>query len=69
MFENFTILCYDLQEIASPVPLVSEIPSGMIAAKDHPTYKRFMRMVQVGVPEPAVRNKMQAEGLDPTILR
>lgn len=52
-----------------PAPsAVPELPSGMISAKEHPTYKRFIRMVEVGVPEPAVRNKMKIEGLDPDIL-
>lgn len=46
-----------------------EVPSGMISAKEDPTYKRFFKMLQVGVPEPAVRIKMQAEGLNPNILR
>lgn len=48
---------------------VPEIPSGMMSAREDPTYKRFFKMLQVGVPEPAVRLKMQAEGLNPNILR
>ncbi|XP_034256301.1 WASH complex subunit 3 [Thrips palmi] len=60
------VISNEVEVVVPPGP--PEVPSGMIAAKDHPTYKRFLRMVQVGVPEPAVRNKMQAEGLDPDIL-
>lgn len=40
-----------------------------IPAKEDPVFKRFFRMLHVGVPEPAVKLKMQAEGLDPEILR
>ncbi|XP_075407211.1 WASH complex subunit 3 isoform X2 [Tenrec ecaudatus] len=36
-------------------------------AKD-PRYARYLRMVQVGVPVMAIRNKMTAEGLDPDLL-
>ncbi|XP_017013216.2 WASH complex subunit 3 [Drosophila takahashii] len=31
-------------------------------------YRKFFKMVQVGVPAPAVKQKMQAEGLEPRIL-
>ncbi|XP_054273016.1 WASH complex subunit 3 isoform X2 [Macrosteles quadrilineatus] len=37
------------------------------AAKD-PALARFFKMIQVGVPLPAVKLKMQQEGLDPNLL-
>lgn len=36
--------------------------------QDRPEYDRFVRMVQVGVPLPAVKLKVSLEGLDPNIL-
>lgn len=39
----------------------------MTVAKD-PRYARYLKMVQVGVPVMAIRNKMAMEGLDPNLL-
>ncbi|XP_028133267.1 WASH complex subunit 3 [Diabrotica virgifera virgifera] len=39
-----------------------------IAAKDDPRFKKFFKMLQFGVPEPAVKLKMKNEGIDPSIL-
>nr|XP_020455134.1 WASH complex subunit 3 [Monopterus albus]XP_020455135.1 WASH complex subunit 3 [Monopterus albus] len=39
----------------------------MTVAKD-PRYTRYLKMVQVGVPVMAIRNKMVMEGLDPNLL-
>lgn len=39
----------------------------MTVAKD-PRYARYLKMVQVGVPVMAIRNKMVLEGLDPNLL-
>ncbi|KAF7658198.1 hypothetical protein LDENG_00015960 [Lucifuga dentata] len=39
----------------------------MTVAKD-PRYARYLKMVQVGVPVMAIRNKMTMEGLDPNLL-
>ncbi|XP_056132260.1 WASH complex subunit 3 [Lampris incognitus] len=39
----------------------------MIVAKD-PRYARYLKMVQVGVPVMAIKNKMIMEGLDPNLL-
>lgn len=39
-----------------------------VKAKDDPRFKKFFKMVQFGVPEPAVKLKMKNEGLDPLIL-
>ncbi|XP_045147366.1 WASH complex subunit 3 isoform X2 [Echinops telfairi] len=50
-------------------PQDSEVAAENIltVAKD-PRYARYLRMVQVGVPVMAIRNKMVAEGLDPDLL-
>ncbi|KAM3859101.1 WASH complex subunit 3 [Diretmus argenteus] len=39
----------------------------MTVAKD-PRYARYLKMVQVGVPAMAIKNKMVLEGLDPNLL-
>ncbi|XP_019872828.1 WASH complex subunit 3 [Aethina tumida] len=39
-----------------------------IKACEDPRYKKFFKMVQFGVPEPAVKLKMKNEGIDPSIL-
>uniref|UniRef100_A0A1B0BWB7 WASH complex subunit 3 n=1 Tax=Glossina palpalis gambiensis TaxID=67801 RepID=A0A1B0BWB7_9MUSC len=39
-----------------------------VKACDHELFKKYFKMVQVGVPTQAVKIKMQAEGLDPNIL-
>ncbi|XP_076862913.1 WASH complex subunit 3 [Brachyhypopomus gauderio] len=39
----------------------------MTVAKD-PRYARYLKMVQVGVPIMAIKNKMILEGLDPSLL-
>ncbi|XP_028672322.1 WASH complex subunit 3 [Erpetoichthys calabaricus] len=41
--------------------------NALTVAKD-PRYARYLKMVQVGVPVMAIRNKMIAEGLDPALL-
>ncbi|XP_037016242.1 WASH complex subunit 3 isoform X2 [Artibeus jamaicensis] len=50
-------------------PQESEVTAANIltVAKD-PRYARYLRMVQVGVPLMAIRNKMISEGLDPNLL-
>ena len=42
--------------------------SGLVKASEHETYGRFFKMVKMGVIELAVKQKMQAEGLDPSVL-
>ncbi|XP_015982563.1 WASH complex subunit 3 isoform X4 [Rousettus aegyptiacus] len=50
-------------------PQESEVTAGNIltVAKD-PRYARYLKMIQVGVPVMAIRNKMISEGLDPDLL-
>lgn len=53
----------------APEPQKAERPAEnvMTVAKDS-RYARYLKMVQVGVPVMAIRNKMIAEGLDPNLL-
>ncbi|XP_037703878.1 WASH complex subunit 3 isoform X2 [Choloepus didactylus] len=55
--------------IQDPGPQESEVTAGNIltVAKD-PRYARYLKMVQVGVPVMAIKNKMISEGLDPDLL-
>lgn len=43
------------------------IPQGVLVT-EHESYKKFFKMLQVGVPMRAVKMKMQAEGVDPCLL-
>ncbi|XP_067675620.1 WASH complex subunit 3-like [Haliotis asinina] len=63
---------------AAPAPSTAPGDPGAAAAAEeakptmtvsqHPSYARFFKMVQVGVPAMAVKNKMIAEGLNPDLL-
>lgn len=46
----------------------SEVKESGVKASDDVRYKRFFKMLQFGVPAPAVKQKMQVDGLDPNIL-
>lgn len=48
--------------------VVAGPPEGMVAAKDHPDYAGFFKMLRVGVPTPVVANKMSGAGLDASVL-
>ncbi|RMX65125.1 hypothetical protein DD238_005573 [Peronospora effusa] len=39
-----------------------------IAAKDHPDYSKFFKLLTMGLPAEQVKIKMQASGVDPSIL-
>ncbi|XP_061922799.1 WASH complex subunit 3 [Entelurus aequoreus] len=51
---------------SAPEDVTKEV-NVMTVAKD-PRYARYLKMVQVGVPVMAIRNKMTLEGLDPDLL-
>ncbi|XP_023441554.1 WASH complex subunit 3 isoform X1 [Dasypus novemcinctus] len=55
--------------VQDPGPQESEVTAENIltVAKD-PRYARYLKMVQVGVPVMAIKNKMISEGLDPDLL-
>ncbi|XP_062374558.1 WASH complex subunit 3 [Sardina pilchardus] len=54
-------------EAAAEPKVESAESSAMTVAKD-PRYARYLKMVQVGVPVMAIKNKMVLEGLDPNLL-
>ncbi|XP_043943683.1 WASH complex subunit 3 [Protopterus annectens] len=43
-------------------------PENLVTIAKDPRYARYLKMVQVGVPVMAIRNKMILEGLDPDLL-
>lgn len=49
-------------------PQSQEGDANGMAAKDHPIMGKYFRMLKMGVPEPAVKQKMRSEGVDPAIL-
>lgn len=50
-------------------PQKNESPSeNMVTIAKDPRYARYLKMVQVGVPVMAIRNKMILDGLDPDLL-
>ncbi|XP_055431378.1 WASH complex subunit 3 isoform X1 [Bubalus kerabau] len=50
-------------------PQESEVtPENILTVAKDPRYARYLKMVQVGVPVMAIRNKMISEGLDPDLL-
>ncbi|XP_020503387.1 WASH complex subunit 3 [Labrus bergylta] len=61
--------------VTAPEPTITETieedntaaENVMTVCKD-PRYARYLKMVQVGVPVLAIRNKMVLEGLDPNLL-
>lgn len=40
----------------------------MVPAGEHPQYGKFFKMLKVGLPKDAVKNKVSAEGLDPSVM-
>ncbi|CAN0416959.1 unnamed protein product, partial [Hapterophycus canaliculatus] len=39
-----------------------------VAAKDHPDYKKYFKMLQMGLPQGAVLQKMATDGVNQAIL-
>lgn len=66
--DNFNTI--ELPEIIDEKAIVAEtnVENKGIKASDDPTYKRFFKMSQVGVPIAAIKQKMEIEGLDSNIL-
>ncbi|XP_069486036.1 WASH complex subunit 3 isoform X3 [Ambystoma mexicanum] len=44
------------------------LPENLLTVSKDPRYARYLKMVHVGVPVMAIRNKMIAEGLNPDLL-
>lgn len=57
-----------IDEIQVVEPKVEETSINGIKVSEHDDYKKFFKMLQVGVPAQAIKMKMQVEGLDPNIL-
>ncbi|XP_039438168.1 WASH complex subunit 3 [Culex pipiens pallens] len=47
---------------------VAQVQEEVVAQERDPRYERYFKMIQVGVPVPAVRNKISSEGLDPNYI-
>lgn len=45
-----------------------DIVKSGVKASDDTRYRKYFKMLQFGVPAPAVKLKMQAEGFDPNVL-
>ncbi|KAJ3612465.1 hypothetical protein NHX12_020740 [Muraenolepis orangiensis] len=54
--------------IATPEPKVNPVADNVVTVARDPRYARYLKMVQVGVPAMAIKNKMVLEGLDPNLL-
>jgi WASH complex subunit CCDC53 len=63
----------DVKEVNEPETQMDDLQTvskeEMTTVANDPQYARFLRMIQFGVPVEAVRLKMHAEGLDPSILK
>jgi len=44
------------------------VDDGLIPLRTHPDYEPYFRLQKLGVPEPQIRLKMQAEGVDPDAI-
>lgn len=53
---------------AEAVSSADSTPAAGVKASDDTRYRKFFKMLQFGVPAPAVKLKMQTEGVDPSIL-
>lgn len=47
---------------------VKEADPNAVTVKDDPAFAKYFKMLKVGVSEQAVRQKMQSEGVDPSLL-
>ncbi|KAH7699845.1 WASH complex, partial [Aphelenchoides avenae] len=56
------------QPVEQVKPAEAEAAPTGLKYKDHPLYAKYFKMLKLGVPEPAVRQKMSTEGIDPSIL-
>ncbi|MEQ2312236.1 WASH complex subunit 3 [Ameca splendens] len=57
-----------LPETAPPLEKAEAVLENIMTVAKDPRYARYLKMVQVGVPVMAIRNKMIMEGLDPNLL-
>jgi hypothetical protein len=50
------------------VPINLPKTGTLVAASEHPLYSKFFTMLKYGTPIPAIKNKMEVEGLDSSII-
>jgi hypothetical protein len=50
--------------VPEPEPEPEPVEATGVKVKDHPSYKRFVKMLELGVPKQAVKNKMLSEAPD-----
>ncbi|KAI6197019.1 hypothetical protein M3Y94_01176000 [Aphelenchoides besseyi] len=55
-----------IEEKIEEAPL--SVETNKTKVSEHPTYVKYFKMIRLGIPEAAVRQKMGAEGFDPNIL-
>ncbi|XP_059367900.1 WASH complex subunit 3 [Carassius carassius] len=55
-------------QVAPQEPKAEAPAENMMTVAKDPRYARYLKMVQVGVPVMAIKNKMVMEGLDPGLL-
>ncbi|XP_062543740.1 WASH complex subunit 3 [Armigeres subalbatus] len=59
----------DIEErTAEDVSLPEQPADELEVTKRDPTYDKYFKMIQVGVPIPAVKSKIGSEGLDPSYI-
>lgn len=54
--------------VVVPVPEADSGDSSTIAISKHPTYRKYFKMVEMGIPEAAAKIKMTNDGLNPDLL-
>jgi hypothetical protein len=47
---------------------VGEQPNGGVAVKDDPNYAKYMKMIKMGLPIGAVKNAMERDGVDSSVM-
>eukprot|EP00750_Incisomonas_marina_P013514 INCI17442.1.p1 GENE.INCI17442.1~~INCI17442.1.p1 ORF type:complete len:296 (-),score=50.00 INCI17442.1:582-1469(-) len=52
----------------SPMLEIMDAPSTVLKCKDDPAFKKYFRMLNIGIPEGNVKQKMTTDGVDPSIL-
>ena len=57
------------EEEEEEVSEAEEVNKTTIPVREHPSYAPFFRLQRLGVPEPQIQLKMQAEGVDPELLQ
>ena len=54
-------------ELAAPEPVATAAPT-TVMAKDHPDYAKIFKLLSLGVPMPQLVKKLEAAGLDVSVL-